>query len=284
MGLYLIGDVQGCEDALQRLLDEISFSPSRDTLYLLGDLVNRGPDSAGVLRRLMKLGAAAQCLLGNHDLHLLAVAHGVRKPSRSDTLSGVLDAPDRSQMLAWLCQQHLAIRKSVAGNDYLMVHAGVLPGWTTSQTMALAAEVQAVLRGPDLGDFLHQMYGNEPILWRDDLTGAARLRCVINALTRIRFCTPDGEMEFDAKGLTADAAPPGYLPWFDAPGRQTAGSIVAFGHWSTLGWLDRPNLLSLDSGCVWGGCLSALRLADAGAGTTQALIQVKCEPAQKPGK
>ncbi len=284
MGLYLIGDLQGCDSALQRLLDEISFSPSRDTLYLLGDLVNRGPDSARVLRRLMKLGAAAQCLLGNHDLHLLAVAHGVRRQSRSDTLSAVLDAPDRSQMLAWLCQQHLAIQQTVAGKDYLMVHAGVLPGWTAPQTMALAGEVEAVLRGPNLGDFLHQMYGNEPTQWRDDLTGAARLRCVVNALTRIRFCTPEGEMEFDAKGLTADAAPPGYLPWFDAPGRQTASSIVAFGHWSTLGWLDRPDLLSLDSGCVWGGCLSALRLADASAGVAQALIQVKCEAAQKPGQ
>ncbi len=283
MGLYLIGDVQGCDSALQRLLDEISFSPSRDTLYLLGDLVNRGPDSAAVLRRLMKLGAAAQCLLGNHDLHLLAVAHGVRRPSRSDTLSGILDASDRPQMLAWLSQQHLAIRQTVGGQDYLMVHAGVLPGWTAAQTMALAGEVEAVLRGPDLSDFLHQMYGNEPTQWRDDLASAARLRCVVNALTRIRFCTPQGEMEFDAKGLTADAAPPGYLPWFDAPGRQTASSIVAFGHWSTLGWLDRPDLLSLDSGCVWGGCLSALRLAYASAGVAQALIQVKCEAAQKPG-
>ena len=284
MALYLIGDVQGCDSALQRLLDKISFSPSRDTLYLLGDLVNRGPDSAGVLRRLMSYGTSAQCLLGNHDLHLLAVAHGVRKAGRSDTLDGVLQAPDRAAMLAWLCQQRLAILETVAGQDCLMVHAGVLPQWTAAQTMGLAGEVESVLRGPALNDFLHQMYGNEPAQWRDDLAGAPRLRCIINALTRIRFCTPQGQMEFDAKGLTVDTAPTGYLPWFDAPGRKTANTIVAFGHWSTLGWLDRADLLSLDSGCVWGGALSALRLREpSGGGAPQALIQVQCDAAQKTG-
>ena len=283
MALYLIGDVQGCDSALQRLLDEISFSPSRDTLYLLGDLVNRGPDSAGVLRRLMRYGDAAQCLLGNHDMHLLAAAHGVRKPSRSDTLGSVLDAPDRQIMLDWLCQQKLALAQTMAGRDYLMVHAGVLPQWTASQTVALAEEVEAVLRGPGLSDFLHHMYGDTPAQWDDSLTGVNRLRCILNALTRIRFCTPQGAMEFDAKGLTAASAPTGYLPWFEAPGRKTADVVVAFGHWSTLGWLNRPDLLSLDSGCVWGGCLSALRLADIGPnGKAQALIQVKCDAAQKP--
>lgn len=283
--MYLIGDVQGCDSALQRLLGEIAFSPSRDTLYLLGDLVNRGPDSAGVLRRLMSYGAQAQCLLGNHDLHLLAVAHGVRKAGRSDTLDGVLHAPDRAEMLAWLCQQRLAIQHTVAGKDYLMVHAGVLPQWTAAQTMALAAEVESVLRGPHLNEFLHQMYGNEPAQWLDDLAGAPRLRCIVNALTRIRFCTPQGQMEFDAKGLTADAAPAGYFPWFDVPGRKTASITVAFGHWSTLGWLDRTDLLSLDSGCVWGGTLSALRLAGRpGEGKPQALIQVPCDAPQKAGE
>jgi bis(5'-nucleosyl)-tetraphosphatase (symmetrical) len=283
MALYLIGDIQGCDSALQHLLDDISFSPSRDTIYLLGDLVNRGPDSAGVLRRLMGYGSSARCLLGNHDLHLLAVAHGVRKPSRSDTLGSVLDAPDCRPMLAWLCQQHLALLETLADKDYLMVHAGVLPDWTAAQTVALAQEVESVLRGPDLGNFLHQMYSNEPAQWNEGLSGMARLRCIVNALTRIRFCTPNGCMEFDAKGLTADAAPPGYLPWFDAPDRKTADITVAFGHWSTLGWLDRPDLLSLDSGCVWGGCLSALRLADAKpGGQDQTLIQVKCVDGIKP--
>ncbi len=284
MAMYLIGDVQGCDSALQRLLDEIAFSPSRDTLFLLGDLVNRGPDSAAVLRRLMLLGASAQCLLGNHDLHLLAVAQGVRKAGRSDTLDGVLYAPDRPAMLAWLCQQRLAICETVAGTPYLMVHAGVLPQWTATQTLALAGEVESVLRGPGLNDFLHQMYGNKPAQWHDDLAGAPRLRCIINALTRIRFCTPQGEMEFDAKGLTAASAPQGYLPWFDAPGRKTANVTIAFGHWSTLGWLDNPRLLSLDSGCVWGGALSALRLAElSGGDMPQRLFQVPCEAGQTPG-
>ena len=283
MAMYLIGDVQGCDGALQRLLDDIAFSPSRDTIFLLGDLVNRGPDSAAVLRRLMLLGASAQCLLGNHDLHLLAVAHGVRKAGRSDTLDSVLLAPDRPAMLAWLCRQRLAICETVAGSTYLMVHAGVLPQWTATQTLALAAEVESVLRGPDLNDFLNQMYGNTPIAWHDGLAGAPRLRCIINALTRIRFCTPQGQMEFDAKGLTAVSAPHGYLPWFDAPGRKTADVTVAFGHWSTLGWLEHPRLLSLDSGCVWGGALSALRLAgSSGGGAPQRLFQVPCEPNQTP--
>ena len=283
--MYLIGDVQGCDGALQRLLEEIAFSPSRDSLVVLGDLVNRGPDSASVLRRLMALGDAAQCLLGNHDLHLLAVAQGVRSPGRGDTLDAVLQAPDCAAMLAWLRRQHLALSTTVAGKLCLMVHAGVLPQWTAAQTLALAGEVQAVLRGPDLPDFLHQMYGNEPNAWRDDLSGAPRLRVIINALTRIRFCTPQGAMEFAAKGLRAQDAPPGYVPWFDAPNRKTADVTVAFGHWSTLGWLDRPDLLSLDSGCVWGGRLSALRLAGSrGDGRQKALIQVPCGAAQKPDK
>ncbi len=281
MALYLIGDLQGCDEPLQRLLDEIAFSPSRDTLYFLGDLVNRGPASAAVLQRLMQLGESAKCLLGNHDLHLLAVAHGVRQPGKSDTLQQVLQASKRADMLHWLAQQPLAISKKIANQHYLMVHAGVLPQWSADQTMALAGEVEAVLRSPDLGDFLHQMYGNQPAAWRDDLRGSARLRLIVNALTRIRFCTPSGEMEFDAKGLRAIDAPAGFVPWFDAPNRQTATVTVAFGHWSTLGWLDRPDLLSLDSGCVWGGSLSALRLkepeAPSGQNLPQTLFQVKCE-------
>ncbi len=282
MASYLIGDVQGCDSALQRLLDTISFSPSRDTLYLLGDLVNRGPDSAGVLRRLMGHGAAAQCLLGNHDLHLLAIAHGVRPPHRKDTLRGVLDAPDRAAMLDWLRQQHMALRQTVRGQEILMVHAGVLPAWTADQTLALAAEVQAVLRGPALGDFLPQMYGNEPVRWSDALTGAARLRVIVNALTRLRFCTPEGAMEFDAKEGAA-TAPAGYQPWYEVAGRRTAGITVAFGHWSTLGWLDRPDVMALDTGCVWGGTLSALRLDHRTAQGRHELIQVQCAQAQAPG-
>jgi bis(5'-nucleosyl)-tetraphosphatase (symmetrical) len=280
MGLYLIGDVQGCDAALGRLLDKIDFSPSRDTLFMLGDLVNRGPDSASVLRRLEAMGGAARCLLGNHDLHLLACAHGVRRPHGGDTIADVLQAPDRGALLHWLRQQRLAMLENFSGKPHLMVHAGVLPAWTAAETVARASEVEAVLQGPDWGGFLHQMYGNEPRQWSNTLQGMARLRCIVNALTRIRFCTPEGSMEFEARGLRAMDAPPGYLPWFEAPRRQTAGVVVAFGHWSTLGWLDRPDLLSLDSGCVWGGCLSALKLADGQPGE---LIQVKCDAAQKPG-
>lgn len=187
MSLYLIGDVQGCDSALQDLLTTISFSPSRDTIYILGDLVNRGPDSAGVLRRLMGYGAAARCLLGNHDLHLLAASVGARKPSRKDTLDAVLKAPDRYAMLEWLRHQHLAILEQHQDLSYLMVHAGVLPTWTAAKTIALAHEVETVLRSPDLPDFLHQMYGNTPTRWDERLTGTDRLRVIVNALTRLRF-------------------------------------------------------------------------------------------------
>jgi bis(5'-nucleosyl)-tetraphosphatase (symmetrical) len=284
MALYLIGDVQGCDSALQRLLDEISFSASRDTLYLLGDLVNRGPNSAGVLRRLMGYGAAAQCVLGNHDLHLLAVAHGVRKPHRKDTLNDILNAPDRLEMLDWLRTQRMAMLENIMGNEVLMLHAGVLPAWNAIKTIALAQEVEEVLRSPALGDFLQQMYGDEPAAWSDSLTGTARLRVIVNALTRMRFCDAQGRMEFEAK-KGADDTPRGYMPWFDVPGRQTADVTVAFGHWSTLGWLGRSDVISLDTGCVWGGCLSALRLSGSKSSSTlkQKLIQVKCEQAQKPG-
>lgn len=281
MALYLIGDVQGCNAALQRLLDKISFSPSRDSLILLGDLVNRGPDSAGVLRRMMQLGSSARCLLGNHDLNLLAVAHGARKPHRKDTIGGVLDAPDRHAMLDWLRQQQMALLEKAGNKELLMVHAGVLPAWTAIQTIALAGEVESVLRSDNVGEFLQHMYGNEPVLWSDSLTGVARLRVIVNALTRLRFCTLEGEMEFETKEGAA-AAPEGCLPWFDVPGRKTAGITVAFGHWSTLGWLgDRQDVLSLDTGCVWGGCLSTFRW---GTDPSQhELIQVKCEQAQAPG-
>lgn len=279
MALYLIGDVQGCDAALGRLLDEIAFSPSRDTVVLLGDLVNRGPDSAAVLRRVRGYGASARSLLGNHDLHLLGVANGARKSGRKDTLDELLAAPDRDALLDWLRHQSMALHLRLGDRDLLMLHAGVLPQWTVSDVRRLAAEVEAVLRGPALGEFVRTMYGNEPDRWSESLTGHARLRAIVNALTRLRFCTEDGVMEFDSKDGAA-AAPVGYMPWFDVPGRQTAAATVAFGHWSTLGWLSRPDLMSTDTGCVWGGCLSAVRLG----ATTDAreLIQVECEQAQRP--
>ena len=279
MALYLIGDVQGCDAALQDLLNTLDFSPSRDTLYLLGDLVNRGPDSAAVLRRLMGYGQSAQCLLGNHDLNLLAVARGLREPHRKDTLASVLEAPDRHALLHWLRNQKMAMLLNRGGVPLLMVHAGVLPQWTVNQTMALAHEVHAVLQGSHCAEFLKAMYGNLPQQWNDSLTGMDRLRVIVNALTRLRFCTAQGEMEFDSKE-GAGSEPKGYLPWFDVPGRQTAQTSVAFGHWSTLGWLGRTDVLSLDTGCVWGGSLSALRinLQD----QMQELIQVQCVVSQQP--
>ena len=280
MAIYCIGDIQGCDSALGRLLDTIGFSASRDTVYLLGDLVNRGPDSAAVLRRCMQQGDAIRCLLGNHDLHLLAAARGARKPSRRDTLSSVLDAPDRSALLEWLRHQPLARSHEYSGQTLLMVHAGVVPAWSTADTLARAQEVQDVLRSPDLPAFLHAMYGNTPDHWDDTLTGTDRLRVIVNALTRMRFCSPGGVMDFESTE-SASAAPEGLMPWFDVPGRRTAGTLMAFGHWSTLGWLNRSDLLGLDTGCVWGGCLSAVRFGKTLA--DRELLQVHCEQAQQPG-
>lgn len=277
MALYLIGDIQGCDAPLGRLLDKIAFSPSRDTLYALGDLVNRGPASAQVLRRLQGYGASARCVLGNHDLSLLTTAAGFRAPRRNDTMDEVLQAPDREALLEWLRQQPLALR----AHGLLMVHAGVLPQWEADQVCTLAREVEAVLQGPQGHEFLGQMFGNAPDRWSDGLRGPDRWRVVVNALTRLRFCTPEGVMQLQASGRP-DQAPAGTLPWFDVPGRRTAGVTIACGHWSTLGVRLRPDLLSLDSGCVWGGCLSALRLGPDAA--SHELIQVDCEQSQAPGE
>ncbi|MBA4254915.1 MAG: bis(5'-nucleosyl)-tetraphosphatase (symmetrical) [Polaromonas sp.] len=280
MALYMIGDVQGCMGPLRQLLDKLGFSASRDTVYLLGDLVNRGPDSLGVLRWAHAAGSSARCLLGNHDLHLLAVAHGVRKAHRQDTLGPVLQAPDAPELLHWLRRQPLAR----LAHGWLMVHAGVLPSWTAEKTIALSSEFESAIGGFDHKNFLQVMYGNQPNHWREDWPAHDRLRVVVNALTRLRFCTPDGHMEFDAKDSEA-TPPPGHLPWFDVPGRLTAGQPVAFGHWSTLRDLQRPNVLALDTGCVWGGCLTAAEIRPAGPGQpAQAapLISVNCPQAQRP--
>lgn len=276
MANYLVGDIQGCDAPLGRLLAKIGFSPSRDTLYVLGDLVNRGPASAAVLRRLMAYGDAARCLLGNHDLSLLAIAHGDRAPHRNDTMDAILRAPDREPMLQWLRHRSMAIH----AHGLLLVHGGVLPAWDLRQVLALAGEVERVLRGPELLHFLANMYGNQPDRWDDALEGYDRLRVIVNALTRLRFCTPEGVMDLRASG-GLHQAPPGLLPWFEVPGRRTAGVRIAFGHWSTLGFLLRPDVISMDTGCVWGGCLSALRLCDDGR---HELVQEQCEQAQVPGE
>jgi bis(5'-nucleosyl)-tetraphosphatase (symmetrical) len=283
MALYMIGDLQGCHDPLQRLLRKLDFSSSRDTLYVLGDLVNRGPDSLAVLRSLEQLGDAAQCLLGNHDLNLLGIRHGLRKPHRGDTVQQVLDAPDGEALLDWLRHRRMAMLE----HGWLMVHAGVLPQWSVAQTLALAGEVERALRGPDLAGFLVGMYGNAPDRWNDALQGAERLRVIVNALTRMRFCTADGAMEFASTGGTQTALP-GYLPWFEVPGRATTDVPIAFGHWSTLGTDTAAagggllaNTLPLDTGCVWGGCLTAARIGET-AGEFE-LVNVRCDQSQSPG-
>lgn len=281
MALYCVGDIQGCDHALSQLLSTIDFSPSRDTIYLLGDLVNRGPASADVLRRCMAHDGAIQALLGNHDLHLLAVAHGARTSGKRDTLHTVLQADDSAKLLDWLQQQPLAIHRRLHDDDMLMVHAGVLPSWTVSDTMRYASEVQSVLRSSDHADFWRTMYGNTPAAWNEALTGDARLRCIVNALTRLRFCSPDGQMDFDSSE-SADQAPAGLIPWFQAPQRATARALMVFGHWSRLGLLNQPQLLGMDTGCVWGGQLSAVRLGTSIA--DRAFFQVPCCAAQNPLK
>jgi bis(5'-nucleosyl)-tetraphosphatase (symmetrical) len=271
---YLIGDLQGCCDAFDQLLAEIGFSPSRDSLHVLGDLVNRGPASLRTLQRLRGLGNAATCLLGNHDLHLLAAAEGVRPPHRNDTLDDILQSPERGAWLDWVRQRRMADQ----AHGWLMVHAGVVPQWDAAQTLQLAREVETLLQGPDLADFLKQMYGNEPARWDERLRGTERQRFIVNVLTRIRFCRADGKLDFKTKD-GADAAPAGYLPWFEVPGRRTEGTPIAFGHWSTLGLRNQPDLLALDTGCVWGGALTAVRVD----GGRREVTQVHCAQAQIPG-
>ena len=285
MATYLVGDVHGCAVELKALLAQVAFDPEHDTLWLTGDLVARGPDSLEVLRYVRSLGDAVRMVLGNHDLHLLAVACGVRKPHRLDTCGAILDAPDRSALFDWLRSQPLARDEQ----GVLMVHAGVLPTWTRPQVMALAHEVSdAIASSHSLADVTHffsQMYGNQPDHWRDDWQGADRLRVVVNALTRLRFCSAEGVMEFETKE-GAGAAPEGYMPWFDVPERATAQDLIACGHWSTLGLVNQSNLMSLDTGCVWGGCLTAIRV-EAGADVrdlrSREVITVQCEQSQKPG-
>lgn len=272
---YLIGDLQGCCDPLDHLLATLGFSPSRDRIHVLGDLVNRGPQSLQVVQRLRAFGDAACCLLGNHDLHLLAIAHGVRGRGRGDSLDALLDHPERDAMLDWLRTRRLAAEAC----GWLLVHAGVVPQWTAAQTLALAGEVEAQLRGDHLVDFLRLMYGDEPRRWRDDLRGPDRWRVIVNTLTRLRFCTAEGDLALDVKEGPG-AAPPGTRPWFEHPGRRTRDTPIAFGHWSTLGLVDTPTLLSIDTGCVWGGTLTAVRVD----GGRRDIVQVPCPQARKPGR
>ena len=266
MATYAVGDIQGCCTEFRQLLALVRFDQAVDKLWLVGDLVNRGPDSLGVLRLVKSLGDAAITVLGNHDLHLLAVAEEVAELHRSDTLDGVLSAPDRDELLAWLRNQRLM---HVEG-DWVLVHAGLLPGWTVAQAQQLAHEVEAALRDKRYHQFLARMYGNHPNRWDDGLADYKRLRVITNALTRMRICTADGAMEFKFKGEEKDI-PQGYQAWFNVPGRASTDATVVCGHWSALGLKAEQRIIALDTGCLWGGPLSAIRLED------RQLFQVTCK-------
>ncbi|HEY5716932.1 MAG TPA: symmetrical bis(5'-nucleosyl)-tetraphosphatase [Motiliproteus sp.] len=256
MATYAIGDIQGCYSELCQLLDKVGFSDS-DQLWLTGDLVNRGPESLATLRLVKTLGSRAITVLGNHDLHLLAVAHGQRSSSK-DTLAQVLNAPDRDELLHWLAQQPLLHHDLTLG--YALVHAGIPPQWKLKHAERYAAEVEAVLRSDQAPLFYAAMYGNTPAAWSDELHGMERLRLITNYLTRMRFCTGDGTLELTTK-TAATQPPPGYRAWFEHPERKSPGKRILFGHWASLeGRCNTPNCFSLDTGCVWGGSLTALCL------------------------
>jgi len=283
MSTYVVGDLQGCAASFDALLEHVAFDVATDRVWLVGDLVNRGPDSLGALRRVIALGDAASVVLGNHDIHLLAVSAGVRKPGRGDTLSDILAAPDADALLDWVRHRSLAHRATVDGTDVLMVHAGVLPGWSVDDAMRLAGELEAALRADDWRATVATLFGNDPDRWDESLTGAARLRAIVNVLTRLRYCSDDGRIDFKAKDAPALAGanfpppPVGFRPWFDIASRRSRGSLVVFGHWSTLGLMIRDDVVALDTGCVWGGLLTAIRLED------RATFQVPCVQARKPG-
>lgn len=256
MAVYAIGDIQGCFTELQSLLELIKFDPAEDTLWFAGDLVNRGPDSLATLRFVKSLGSHAITVLGNHDLHLIAIAHGITD-KHTDSLLPILAAPDRDELINWLCDQPLLHHDASLG--FTLVHAGLPPQWDLQQAQACAHEVESTLRSRNITEFLGQMYGNTPIQWSDSLTGTDRLRFIVNCLTRLRFCDEQGRLEFSCKGPPG-SQPAGYQPWFEIPGRKMADCRIIFGHWSTLDASDRPNIFPIDSACLWGGELTALRL------------------------
>ncbi|MEO6185184.1 MAG: symmetrical bis(5'-nucleosyl)-tetraphosphatase [Steroidobacteraceae bacterium] len=274
MPRYAIGDIQGCYEPLRELLRRLRFTADRDELFLLGDLVNRGPQSLEVLRFLRALGGNVRTVLGNHDLHLLAAHHDPQRSFRpGDTLQAVLDAPDREQLMDWLIEQPLLIDDGL-GN--VLLHAGLVPDWSVQQAATLAGEAVAALRAQPR-EFLAQMYGNQPDCWRDAHTAAERHRFTVNVLTRLRYCRADGTIDLKMKQAPRKQQD-AWLPWFEHPARRSADRRVIFGHWSTLGYLQRRNLLALDTGCVWGGALTAVDMDAA----EPASVQVPCEACQQP--
>jgi len=257
MALYAIGDIQGCATELDALLEKIAFRPSRDRLWLVGDLVNRGPDSLGVLHRVMELGRSVTCVLGNHDLHLLATVAGRRELSPADTFHEVIEAPDAGHIIDWL--RHRPLLHYDAAARRVLVHAGIPPAWTVQQARTQAREVEALLRGRKWRHALRAMYGNEPAAWSPTLAREDRRRYTINALTRMRYCDRRGRLDFGHSGPPG-TQPKGLVPWFDVPERRAAGTHVVFGHWAALGLLRRADVTAVDTGCAWGNSLTAVRL------------------------
>jgi bis(5'-nucleosyl)-tetraphosphatase (symmetrical) len=273
MATYAIGDLQGCFFSFQDLLKKIQFNPVHDRLWFVGDLINRGPGSLDVMRWMLEHQSSVVTVLGNHDLHTLVVAEGFVSAHRSDTIQSLLDAPDAPELLRWLRHQPLVHFE----HGYLIVHAGLLPEWTVDQAMALGAEVHLALQAPNYREFLQHMYGNDPKRWDDGLNGWDRLRVITNAMTRLRICSADGEMEFKFKGELQNI-PDGYQPWFELSHRASVNTPIVFGHWSALGLQHKNNVYSLDTGCLWGGHLSAMRLED------RQIFQVPCHPDDSPLK
>jgi len=276
MATYAVGDIQGCYDQLRTGLDLLRFDPSKDQLWLVGDLVNRGPNSLEVLRFVKGLGDSAVAVLGNHDLHLLAAAYGSGRKSRHDTFKDVLEAPDRDELLTWLRYRPLLHRDKKL--DFTMIHAGLPPQWSVKKAAKRAQEVEHVLRGKQYAKFFADMYGNEPALWSKDLDGMDRLRFITNSLTRLRYCHLDGELALDEKHSPQSKHKSNVMPWFEHPERASAKSRIVFGHWSTLGYRAENNVWSIDTGCLWGGSLTFLRLD---YDEPQA-IQIPCERVQDP--
>ena len=260
MAIYAIGDIQGCLQPFQQILDKIQFDPAIDRLWIAGDMVNRGPDSLQTLQFIYSIRQAVVAVLGNHDLHLLALAAGRCRANHSDTLQSIMDAPDKEKLLDWLRHQPLVHHDSLLG--YTLVHAGIPPQWSIKQSCGYAAEVETILKSDNYLDFLEHMHGNQPDKWDDALTGYERLRVITNYFTRMRFCTADGRLELKTKGKI-EGAPEGYLPWFQHAKRKAIGEKIIFGHWAALqGRVFEDNVFALDSGCVWGGKLTVMKLDD----------------------
>jgi bis(5'-nucleosyl)-tetraphosphatase (symmetrical) len=257
MAVYAIGDIQGCYDELQALLAQLAFDPAQDRLWFAGDLVNRGPKSLETLRYVRELGDAAVTVLGNHDLHLIAAASGHAPKNDDHTLDAVLTAPDRDELIEWLCHRPLLHHDATLG--FTLLHAGLPPQWDLALAQACASEVEAVLRGPRRQEFLERMYGNKPRKWKQDLAGIDRLRFITNCFTRMRFCDKKGRLDLKSKGAPG-SQPPGQMPWFSVPGRASRDLNIVFGHWSTLGECNEPGVYPIDTGCLWGGTLTALRI------------------------